>query len=235
MAHAFVRDVGAGLDRAAAPLHSAAVSDHENAQAGSAAAKSPPATAAIFDLDGTLADTMPVHFRAWQEVAARFHLEFPEARFYAMGGTPTIKIAATLLSEQHVSVDPAVVTREKEEAVLRHFSEVRPIGAVVALARRCREAGPVAIASGGGRRMVELTLVQIGMGDFFPVIVTAEDTVRHKPEPDVFWEAARRMGVEPAACTVYEDSDIGLEAARRTGMRSVDVRPLYLPRAPQGA
>jgi len=211
------------------------VSDDENAQPGSPAAKAPPTTAAIFDLDGTLADTMPVHFRAWQEVAARFHLEFPEARFYAMGGTPTIKIAATLLAEQNPAVDPAVVTSAKEEAVLRHFAEVRPIAPVVELARRCREAGPVAIASGGGRRMVELTLAQIGLGGFFPVIVTAEDTVRHKPEPDVFWEAARRMGAEPAVCTVYEDSDIGLEAARRAGMRSVDVRPLYLPRAPQVA
>lgn len=175
---------------------------------------------------------MPVHYRAWREIAARFHLDFPESRFYALGGVPTFKIAATLLSEKNLPLDPAIVTREKEEAVLRHFSEVRPIGPVVDIARRCREAGPVAIASGGGRRMVEHTLSQIGLGDFFAVIVTAEDTVRHKPEPDVFWEAARRMGVEPAACTVYEDSDVGLEAARRAGMRAIDVRPMYLPRAP---
>ena len=189
-------------------------------------------SAAIFDLDGTLADTMPVHFRAWQEVAARHGLEFPESRFYAMGGVPTPKIAATLIAEQGLFLDPATVTHEKEEAVLRLFTEVRPIEAVVQIAHRCREAGPVAIASGGGRRMVERTLQQIGLGDFFPVVVAAEDTTRHKPEPDVFLEAARRMGVPAAICTVYEDTDLGLEAARRAGMRGVDVRPLYLPRKP---
>jgi HAD superfamily hydrolase (TIGR01509 family) len=84
----------------------------------------------------------------------------------------------------------------------------------------------MAVASGGQRRMVEKTLSQIGVLDWFPVVVTAEDTRRHKPEPDVFLEAARRLGVEPAACTVYEDTDLGLEAARRAGMRSVDVRRL---------
>jgi HAD superfamily hydrolase (TIGR01509 family) len=82
----------------------------------------------------------------------------------------------------------------------------------------------MAVASGGQRRMVEKTLSQIGVLDWFPVVVTAEDTRRHKPEPDVFLEAARRLGVEPATCTVYEDTDLGLEAARRAGMRSVDVR-----------
>lgn len=191
-----------------------------------------PGTAAIFDLDGTLADTMPVHFRAWTEVAARFQILFPEQRFYALGGVPTVEIARLLLTEQNLALDPLAVTRAKEEAVLLLFHEVQPIAAVVEIARRARAVGPVAIASGGGRRMVERTLSQIGLADWFPVVVTAEDTVRHKPEPDVFWEAARRMGVAPAQCTVYEDTDLGLEAARRAGMRGVDVRPLYLPRVP---
>jgi HAD superfamily hydrolase (TIGR01509 family) len=187
-------------------------------------------TAAIFDLDGTLADTMPVHFRAWQEVGPRFGISFPEERFYALGGTPTAQIAAMLAAEQGQMPDIAAVVREKEEAVLRRFDEIQPIAAVVELARRCRENGPIAIASGGTRAMVERTLRRIGLFDWFPVVVTAEDTVRHKPEPDVFLEAARRLGVAPARCTVYEDTDLGLEAARRAGMRGVDVRPLYLPR-----
>ena len=192
----------------------------------------PPESAAIFDLDGTLADTMPVHFRAWQQVASRYGLQFPESRFYAMGGVPTSKIAATLIAEQGVTADPGAITREKEEVVLQLFTEVRPIQAVVEIARRCREVGPVAIASGGGRQMVERTLKQIGLADFFPVVVAAEDTTRHKPEPDVFLEAARRMGVSADICTVYEDTELGLEAARRAGMRGVDVRPLSLPRKP---
>ena len=84
----------------------------------------------------------------------------------------------------------------------------------------------MAVASGGYRHMVELTLRQIGILDWFPVLVAAEDTTRHKPEPDVFLEAARRLGVTPAECTVYEDTDLGIEAARRAGMRWVDVRTM---------
>jgi HAD superfamily hydrolase (TIGR01509 family) len=187
----------------------------------------PAPTAAIFDLDGTLADTMPVHYRAWQEVAGRHRLVFPETRFYALGGVPTVKIAATLIAEQGLSLDPAVICHEKEEAVLRRFHEIRPIPAVVELARQHRATGKIAIASGGGRVMVERTLHQLGLHDWFPVVVTAEDTVRHKPEPDVFLEAARQLGVAPGDCTVYEDTELGLEAARRAGMHGVDVRPLY--------
>ena len=233
----------AALDLALSWFHSPAVSDDVKRNSGAAPGNNPvggvvtgaATTAAIFDLDGTLADTMPVHFRAWRQVAERHGLDFPESRFYAMGGVPTSKIAATLIAEQGLTVDPATITHEKEEAVLQLFTEVRPIEAVVEIARRCREAGPVAIASGGGRLMVERTLKQIGLGDFFPVVVAAEDTTRHKPEPDVFLEAARRLGVSPDICTVYEDTELGLEAARRAGMRGVDVRPLYLPRKPVSA
>ena len=95
------------------------------------------------------------------------------------------------------------------------------------MARRHRSReGPLAIASGSVRRLVTRTLEALGITDWFAAVVAAEDTARHKPEPDVFLEAARRLGVDPAACTVYEDTDIGLEAARRAGMTPVDVRPL---------
>jgi HAD superfamily hydrolase (TIGR01509 family) len=183
-------------------------------------------SAAIFDLDGTLADTMPVHYRAWVQVAAANGLTFPEDRFYALGGMPTAKIVALLAAEQGRTVDPAAVALAKERAFLERFQEVAAIPAVVELARAARNAGPVAVASGGTRSIVEKTLTQIGLRDWFPVVVTAEDTPRHKPEPDVFLEAARRMGVPPEICTVYEDTDLGLEAARRAGMRAVDIRPL---------
>ena len=190
-------------------------------------AESAAPTAAIFDLDGTLADTMPVHYRVWIDIAARYGIDFPEDTFYSMGGIPTAKIAAMLAAKQGLAFDPVAVAREKEQLVLQRVGEVLAIPAVVEIARRCRVAGPIAIGSGGSRAMVERTLRQIGLYDWFPVIVTAEDTAHHKPEPDVFLEAARRMNVHPNICTVYEDTDIGLEAARRAGMRGIDVRPLY--------
>jgi beta-phosphoglucomutase family hydrolase len=183
----------------------------------------------IFDLDGTLADTMPAHFRAWTATAARFGLTFPEARFYQLGGVPTLRIARTLIEEAGLALDPAFVAGEKEQAFVDSLDQpdsVRPIEVVVEIARRRRQEGAIAIASGGSRELVHRTLNLIGLADWFQVVVTAEDTPRHKPEPDVFLEAARRLGVAPADCTVYEDTDLGLEAARRAGMASVDIRTL---------
>jgi beta-phosphoglucomutase-like phosphatase (HAD superfamily) len=183
--------------------------------------------ALIFDCDGTLADTMPAHYQAWLEVLRPHGIDFPEDRFYAMGGMPTDKIVIELCGEAGglpTRIDVSALVRDKALAFERKIGEVRPIAKVVEVARASRGQLPMAVASGGQRRMVEKTLAQIGVLDWFPVVVTAEDTRRHKPEPDVFLEAARRLGVGPTACTVYEDTDLGLEAARRAGMRAVDVR-----------
>jgi beta-phosphoglucomutase family hydrolase len=188
----------------------------------------------IFDLDGTLADTMPWHYRAWITIADRYGLTFPEDRFYSLGGVPTAKIAAQLLAAAGLEMDPVAVAKEKERAYLASLAEganILPIEPVVEIARRHRTEGPIAVASGSLRHLIDRTLAQLGIADWFTAVVGAEDTTRHKPEPDVFLEAARRIGIAPADCTVYEDTDIGLEAARRAGMRGVDVRPLYLPRA----
>jgi HAD superfamily hydrolase (TIGR01509 family) len=184
----------------------------------------------IFDLDGTLADTMPAHFVAWTQIASRYGLNFPEDEFYMLGGKPTVWIAGMLATRAGVDADPARIAKEKEQAFADGLSDpsiIQPIPAVIEIARQRMTEGPMAIASGGTRALVDRTLGIIGIGSWFQAVLSAEDTVRHKPEPDVFLEAARRLGVPPSACTVYEDTDIGLEAARRAKMQGVDVRPLY--------
>jgi HAD superfamily hydrolase (TIGR01509 family) len=180
--------------------------------------------ALIFDCDGTLADTMPAHYRAWVDVLGRHGIPFPEARFYALAGTPTREIVRLLAADAGKTVDIPSVVRAKEEAFLVQIAEVVPIAPVVEIARAARGVHPMAVASGGQRRIVERTLAQIGILEWFGALVAAEDTVRHKPDPDLFLEAARRLGVPPEICTVYEDADLGLEAARRAGMKWVDVR-----------
>jgi HAD superfamily hydrolase (TIGR01509 family) len=188
------------------------------------------APAYIFDLDGTLADTMPVHFGVWQVFAARYGFVFTEERFYALGGVPTSRIAAMLIAEAGLALDPVALAAEKERTYVDGLASgalsVRPIEPIVAIARERRGTAPMAIASGSTRRLVTLTLAALGIADWFGAVVAAEDTARHKPEPDVFLEAARRLGVAPARCTVYEDTDLGLESARRAGMTGVDVRRL---------
>jgi HAD superfamily hydrolase (TIGR01509 family) len=188
-------------------------------------------TALIFDLDGTLADTMPAHFAAWTQTCETHGLVFPEGRFYAMGGVPSSKIAELLVKESGRALDPELVAHDKEQAFVERLGRegsVAPIAPIVAIARQNLGVAKMAIASGGRRELVLRTLEILGIRDWFPVVVASEDTERHKPEPDVFLEAARQLGVAPAACTVYEDTDIGIEAARRAGMRWVDVRPLYV-------
>jgi HAD superfamily hydrolase (TIGR01509 family) len=142
-----------------------------------------------------------------------------------MGGMPTAAIVRVLAAEAGVPVtDVERMVREKEAAFLESLHAVRPLELVVAVAAAYRGKLPLAVASGGYRETITRTLNQLGLRDWFAAVVTAEDTPRHKPDPDVFLEAARRLGVPAAACVVFEDTDIGLEAARRAGMKCVDVR-----------
>jgi len=187
----------------------------------------PPAGTAglIFDCDGTLADTMPAHYRAWTAMLDRFGIPFPETRFYAMGGMPTAQIIRVLADDAGVVVeDVEAMVFEKEQGFLTSLDAVAPVEPVLAVAAAYRGRLPIAVASGGYHDTITRTLDRLGVRDWFDALVTAEDTARHKPEPDVFLEAARRLRVEPATCVVFEDTDIGLEAARRAGMEGVDVR-----------
>ncbi|MEN1681622.1 MAG: HAD family phosphatase [Planctomycetota bacterium] len=185
---------------------------------------SPAIHALIFDCDGTLTDSMPVHFRAWNETMAARGISLSSERFYSLGGMPSDRIIALLGDEAGIELDAAEVSREKEQAFLDLIEEVPPLEKVVQLARDQKGKRKLAVASGGYRWVVERQVEHVGLAGWFDTIVTAEDTERHKPHPDVFLEAARRMGVEPAACLVLEDADLGLEAASRAGMPSIDVR-----------
>ena len=186
--------------------------------------------ALIFDCDGTLTDSMPLHFIAWNHTMRRFGIEFTEDRFYALGGIPSDKIIQMLSDEMNLSLDAVAVAHEKEQAFLDSMHLLVEIAAITSIVRENKGKLPMAVASGGFRSIVEKQVAHIGLEGWFDTIVTAEDTTRHKPEPDVFLEAARRLGAAPSYCRVYEDSDLGIEAARRAGMQWVDVRMFHQPR-----
>ncbi|HKS38275.1 MAG TPA: HAD-IA family hydrolase [Verrucomicrobiae bacterium] len=184
----------------------------------------------IFDCDGTLADTMPLHWRAWRTITERHRLHFPEDRFYAMGGVPTRDILKMLSHEQGVPIDHIAVAHEKEVEYLPLIDQVEPVNVVVGIAREHYGKIPMAVASGGTKKIITQVLEHLGIVKLFDAIVTSEDVTRQKPAPDIFLEAARRIGVPPQYCRAYEDTDLGLQAIRAAGMETVDVRELLVKR-----
>lgn len=190
--------------------------------------------ALLFDCDGTLADTMPAHYRAWLAVTTSHGIDFPEERFYALGGRPTRDIVATLAREAGIDLDIEAAAVGKEAEFLAGLHRVAPITAVVDVVRRSRGRVPMAVVTGGHRAVCQRILTHIGLADAFDDLVASEDTHRHKPDPDPFLEAARRLGVEPRRCVVWEDSDLGIAAARAAGMEWVDVRPIHTPARVRG-
>lgn len=185
--------------------------------------------ALLFDCDGTLADTMPAHYRAWLAVTSAHGMSFDEDRFYSLGGRPTRDIIASLAAEAGVAVDVEEAAELKEQRFLEQLDGVLPIDPVIEVVRRCRGRIPLAVVTGGYQSVCRRILERIGILDAFDTIVASEDTERHKPDPDPFLEAARRLGARPERCVVWEDSGLGIEAARRAGMQWVDVRAFHSP------
>lgn len=188
----------------------------------------------IFDCDGTLADTMPLHWKAWQVVAQRYRLHFPEERFYSLGGVPSRDILKMLSHEQGRALDPLEAAREKEAAYLPFLQQVQEVKVVADIARAHFGKIPMAVASGGIQSHINDVLTHLGLRHLFNALVTSEDVVRQKPAPDIFLEAARRLGVAPEDCRAYEDTELGLQAIRAAGMDAVDVRALLQARVQAG-
>lgn len=184
------------------------------------------ARAIIFDCDGTLADTMPLHWQAWQVITKRHRLAFTRDRFYSLGGIPSRDILKVLSAEQGVPLDPLAVAREKEAEYLPLIAQVEPINTVVGVARENYGKIPLAVASGGTKQSIGQVLDHLDIRHLFQAVVTSEDVVHQKPAPDIFLEAARRLGVPPQYCLAYEDTDMGMRAIRTAGMEAVDVREL---------
>lgn len=184
----------------------------------------PDVSALIFDVDGTLADSMPIHFVAWQQAMQHFGGAITENDFYDMAGVTTKKMIA-MLNERHrsnVPVDEGAAYKE-----LLYFDlipKVPPIKPVIDVVLANAGKRPMATASGGRRYVVTQTLTAIGLSHVFDVQVSADDVVKGKPDPEMFLEAARLMRVPPERCLVFEDGDPGIVAAESAKMKYIDVR-----------
>jgi HAD superfamily hydrolase (TIGR01509 family) len=177
----------------------------------------------IFDCDGTIADNMPLHYRAWSMAMADFGGEYPEDLFYAWGGRPTAVIVGLLNEKYGLALDVDETVQRKEKYYLTLIPEVAPVPEVMEIVKSMHGTVPLSVASGGHRELVEATLDVFGIRDLFQAIVCAEDYERGKPHPEPFLLAAKLMSVPPEDCVVFEDSPIGIEAAKAANMAWVHV------------
>lgn len=182
-----------------------------------------PFKAYLFDCDGTIADSMPLHHEAWQEALASYGANFPKHLFYAWAGVPVPRTVEMINEELGFSAPPEAVTEAREAAYLRRLPEVKPVASVLAEMDRMRGKLPMAVVSGSPHASVEKTLTYLGLRDRFQTIVGGDDSPRGKPNPDPFLLAAERLGVAPADCLVFEDGELGIQAAIAAGMRWVRV------------
>lgn len=177
----------------------------------------------IFDCDGTIADNMPLHYRAWSMAMADFGGEYPEDLFYAWGGRPTAVIVGLLNEKYGLALDVDETVQRKEKYYLSLIPEVVPVPEVLEIVKSMHGTVPLSVASGGHRELVEATLDVFGIRDLFQAIVCVEDYERGKPHPEPFLLAAKLMSVPPEDCVVFEDSPIGIEAAKAANMAWVHV------------
>lgn len=179
----------------------------------------------LFDCDGTVADSMPLHYIAWKQALGEWGCDFAEDRFYQLGGVPIVEIIGLLGREQGIEMPIPQVAFRKEELYFEHLPELRCVPEVLEHIEEQRGRIPLAVVSGSTRDSVEASLRAIGLLDAFVTLVCAGDYVNSKPDPEPFLVAAQRLGIPPKSCLVFEDTQMGIDAAIAAGMAYVRVPP----------
>ena len=179
----------------------------------------------LFDCDGTIADSMPLHYIAWRSALAEWNCVFPEDLFYAWGGFPVAEIISRLNERQGLKMPVPEVARRKEERYFDALPHLKAIPEVLEHIDAQHGRIPFAVVSGSTRDSVMASLRRLQLLEKFEILVCAGDYKRGKPDPEAFLIAAARLGVKPESCLVFEDTDMGIEAATTAGMASVRVPP----------
>lgn len=177
--------------------------------------------ALIFDMDGTLVDSMPLHLDAWELTCAEFGIPFKREQLYQYGGIPTRKIIAMLAEQQGLEVDTDAFARRKIALYMEHIDQVSVFPKMWELVRHYHGKVPMGIGTGSPRNQAESILKSTGLDAYISVVVSADDVINHKPHPDTFLQVAEQLGANPANCLVFEDTQIGLEAGKAAGMDTV--------------
>lgn len=179
----------------------------------------------LFDCDGTIADSMPLHYVAWKKALAEWNCTFDEQLFYAWGGTPVAEIICLLNERQGLSMPVEGVASRKDNFYLELLPQLKAIPEVVEHIEAQHGRIPFAVVSGSTRESVTASLLSLKLLDRFDALVCAGDYKKSKPDPEAFLLAAAKLGVAPQTCLVFEDTDMGIQAAKAAGMASVKIPP----------
>jgi beta-phosphoglucomutase family hydrolase len=177
----------------------------------------------LFDCDGTICDSMPLHYIAWTKVLATWGCEFDEELFYSWGGMPVKEIIASLNDRHGLAMPVEEVQRRKEEMFYANLPLMKAVPEVLEHIEAQHGQIPFAVVSGSTHDSVRASLRTLKLLDRFETLVCAGDYIRSKPNPEPFLMAADRLGIQPEHCLVFEDTDMGIEAATAAGMASVKV------------
>jgi len=187
----------------------------------------PQAKALIFDLDGTLADTMPVHFLAYKNILADFGIDFTPELFATLAGVPAVGTIHKLNEIFGTNMDAEEIGHRKEREYEKIMYKMKPVEPVVELMKSYYGKMPMSVGTGGYKRLAWKTMEILGLDKYIGILVSAEEVARPKPFPDTFLKCAEKMGVTPEVCQVFEDGDLGIQAAAAAGMMSTLVTDFY--------
>jgi HAD superfamily hydrolase (TIGR01509 family) len=182
-----------------------------------------PFQAYLFDCDGTIADSMPLHYLAWKQALSEWNCEFPEDLFYQWGGMPVYEIISTLNTMRGLRMPVEAVAVRKENLYYEYLPRLTAVPEVLDVIESSHGSLPFAVVSGSTRESVTASLTSLKLLDKFQALVCAGDYQRSKPHPEGFLLAAERLDVAPENCLVFEDTAMGIEAATAAGMASVKV------------
>jgi HAD superfamily hydrolase (TIGR01509 family) len=179
----------------------------------------------LFDCDGTIADSMPLHYIAWKKALSEWNCEFDERLFYAWGGMPIAEIISSLNEKQGLSMPVETVCSRKESVYLELLPQLKAVPEVLEHIDAQHGRIPFAVVSGSTRESVTASLASLKLLDKFDALVCAGDYEKSKPDPEAFLLAAAKLGTQPEACLVFEDTEMGIQAATAAGMASVRIPP----------
>lgn len=183
--------------------------------------------ALIFDMDGTLVDTLPAHYEAWLKASEEFEVSFSMEYFQALTGRPATELGKDIVKEFNLPISSVELVRRKEALIKEQFHKVKVFEPILEVIKHFHGILPMSVGTGARKEMAESILEATQLKKYFDIVVTSDDVKNYKPHPETFMRSVEHFGVEPKNCLVFEDGHLGIEAAKTGGMMVIDVKPFY--------